>query len=90
MRDIGTTDILDIPGEYYGDYVDDYNHNAIRTDYQQAVQAALPEGVYLMANGMVFAEEDAVDAAYGIDWSEIAESVDIDEIIQRHDRTEAQ
>ena len=89
MREITTTEILEIPGEYYGDYVDDYDHEAIRADYRDAIQALLPDGVYLMANGLVIAEDDVADEARAIDFQSIAESVDFDAIIQRHDRAEA-
>lgn len=87
--EVGTTDILDVPGEYYGDFADDYDHDAIRSDYRDAINELLPEGVYLALNGAVIAEIDVADEARAIDWNAIAEEIDFDAIIQRHDRTEA-
>ena len=87
--EIGTTDILDVPGEYYGSFVDDYDHTAIRAEYRDAINGLLPEGVHLALNGAVIAELDVADEARAIDWNEIAEEIDFDAIVQRHDRTEA-
>ena len=88
--EITTTDILDIPGEYYGDHVDDYDHDAIRSDYRDAIQELLPAGVVLALNGQVFAELDVADEARQIDWRKIAEEVDFDAIVARHDRASTQ
>jgi hypothetical protein len=88
--EITTTDILDVPGEYYGDHVDDYDHDAIRSDYRDAIQELLPAGVVLALNGQVFAELDVADEARAINWAEIAEAVDFDAIVARHDRASTQ
>lgn len=85
--EIGTVNILDIPGEYYGPYADDYDHDAIRSDYRDAIQEHLPEGVTLALNGMVFADIDKADEAAALDWDEITNAVDLDAILERHDLT---
>ena len=87
--EVGTTDILDVPPAYFGEFADDYDHDAIRSDYQDAINELLPEGVHLALNGAVIAELDVADEARAIDWNEIARLIDFDAIIQRHDRTEA-
>jgi len=86
--EITTTSILDVPDDYYGDYYDDYDHDAIRSDYRDAIQALLPEGVTLALNGQVFADLDVADEARQIDWREIAEEVDFDAIVARHDHAD--
>lgn len=85
--EIGTVNILDIPGEYYGDYADDYDHDAIRSDYRDAIQKHLPDGITLAMNGMVFADIDKADEAAELDWDEITNAVDLDAILERHDLT---
>lgn len=85
--DIGTTNILDVDGSYYGDHAGDYDHDEIRSDYRDAIQAVLPEGVHLALNGQLLAELEVADEARAIDWAEIEEQVDFDAIAERHDLT---
>ena len=87
-KEIGTTDILTVPGEYFAEFVEDYDHKAIKEDLHEAVNALLPEGVYLALNGMVFAEVTVADEARAIDWDEIERQIDVDGIIARHDLTQ--
>ncbi|MER7114144.1 hypothetical protein ABT332_06605 [Saccharomonospora azurea] len=87
--EVGTTDILDIPPEYYGDFAEDYNHKAIREQYHEVVQSRLPEGVYLTRSGIIIVELEAKDKLQNIDWDQLAEetSGELEEIIQRNDLT---
>jgi hypothetical protein len=86
-------------GDYVGEFADDYDMDAVHTDYIAAIQALLPEGVTLLSNGDVLVECDMhfnSDVDWStvphnedglVDWSELVDSVNIDAILERHDRT---
>jgi hypothetical protein len=99
-----TTEIADIAdmlylGDYVGEFVDDYDMDAVHRDLIDAIQARLPQEATVISSGMVYAECDmdrnlAGDWSGvprnewdGIDWAAIIRSVDIDTILERHDRT---
>lgn len=84
-----TTQVDNIPQRldltaYAGDYVDDFDMDAVHGDYVTAINDRLPAGVTLADNGMVFAD---VDVAYDLelDWDAIAGDVDVAAIFHRHD-----
>jgi hypothetical protein len=83
----GQTDILDVPAEYYGDFYDDYDHDAIRAEHLVLIQKMLPAGVTLLGNGEVIVDLNVVTEPISIDWREIGELTtdEFTEIVKRHD-----
>lgn len=84
-----TTQVDNIPQRldltsYAGDYLTDFDMDAVHGDYVAAINERLPAGVTLADNGMVFAD---VDVAYDLelDWDEITADIDVAAIFQRHD-----
>lgn len=71
---------------YYGDYADDYDTDAIRADYVDALNDLAGDGVIVTASGLVYADLDYADQARDIDWRELAESIDLDPIAFKHAR----
>lgn len=81
-----TTFDYTIPGEYFGDFADDYDIDAINDEVCDAINDAIPAGVVLAYNGMVFAEVDLTDVAEALDFDEIIlQQIDVDAIISRHE-----
>lgn len=80
----GELDVHQGIAEALGDYVDDYDLDAIVTEYVAAVDAILPEGVGLYANEFIgpaydqpeFNAEEILDAINEIDLMAIAEKHD--------------
>lgn len=89
-----TTDITDIGDQldlttYAGDFAQDYDWDAVKADYIDAINREVPEGVTVYGNGQVIAEVgEAADAARELDWHELLESIDVAPIFQRHDVTD--
>lgn len=87
-----TTYITDISHDldltdYAGDFVADYDMDAIHSDWVDEIQARLPQGVTLLGNGQVIAELDVADAAREINWGELLEDIDVAPIFERHEKT---
>lgn len=99
-----TTTIADIDHlldltDYVGDWAGDYDMDAVRGAYIDAIQAQLPKEVTVLSNGEVLAECDMHfnlagdwsgvphDEDGDIDWDAIVEGIDIDAILERHERT---
>jgi len=90
-------DLLDL-NDYVGEFVDHYDMDAVHADYAAAVQDLLPDGVTLLGNGDVLAECDMrgnslvdwssvpQDYTRAIDWETLTERIDLDAILERHDR----
>ena len=55
----GTFDYT-VPAEYYGDFIDGYDTEAINDAVCDALNAQLPEGVTIARNGMIFADMRAL------------------------------
>lgn len=77
--------LLDLSG-YVNDFVDDYDMGAVRRDYVQAIEDDVPNGITICFNGDVIAELEVAETARDIDWEEITDRIDIDEILERHER----
>jgi hypothetical protein len=78
--------LLDL-ADYAGDFLADYDMDAIRSDFIDEIQARLPSGVTLLGNGEVIADIDVDDQARELDWDEILEDIDVAPIFERHDLT---
>ena len=81
---IGTFDYT-IPAEFYGDFASDFDTVAINAEVLAKLNALLPDGVTIAANGMIFAEAEVADAARGIDWRELLDRIDVDTIMIKHE-----
>ena len=80
---LGRSSILDISEEYYGDFYDCFDHEAILDELQDLVNELLPKGVFIASNGDVFAEEDAEDPDW--EWIEYVVSEQLPEILKKYD-----
>ena len=81
---IGTFDYT-IPAEFYGDFASDFDTVAINAEVLAKLNALLPDGVTIAANGMIFAEAEVADAAREIDYSEVLDQIEVDAIIIKHE-----
>ena len=81
---IGTFDYT-IPAEFYGDFASDFDTVAINAEVLAKLNALLPDGVTIAANGMIFAEAEVADAAREIDYSELLDQIDVDAIMIKHE-----
>jgi hypothetical protein len=79
-------DLLDLTN-YAGDFLADYDMDAIRSEYVAAIAAAAGDGIHVYANGDVIADLDRADNARDLDWRELTERIDVAAIFERHDRT---
>ena len=81
---IGTFDYT-IPAEFYGDFANDFDTVAINAEVLAKLNALLPDDVTIAANGMIFVEAEAVDAAREIDYREVLDQIDVDAIMIKHE-----
>ena len=77
---IGTFDYT-IPAEFYGDFASDFDTVAINAEVLAKLNALLPDGVTIAANGMIFAEAEVADAAREIDYREVLDQIEVDAIM---------
>jgi hypothetical protein len=91
-----TTQITQIdatfPREWLGDYAADFDLDALDRDYVAALDAAAKqqcESLSVHANGMVFADVADCADVKAIDWKLLADEINVDEIAQRHDFSDA-
>lgn len=78
--------LLDL-NDYAGDFVEDYDMDAIHEDFLDEIQARVPRGVTVFRNGDVIADVDVADEARDITWGDITEDIDVAAIFDRHDKT---
>lgn len=83
---IGTFDYT-IPAEFYGDFASDFDTVAINAEVLAKLNALLPDGVTIAANGMIFAEAEVADAAREIDFAELLDAIDVATIANAHEVT---
>ena len=74
-----------IPAEFYGDFASDFDTVAINAEVLAKLNALLPDGVTIAANGMIFAEAEVADAAREIDYREVLDQIEVDAIIIKHE-----
>lgn len=75
---------LDLVG-YAGDFVADFDMDAIRADYLTLINDELPAGISVHANGQVYATLDQADNARDIRWHDFLEQLDVEPIFERHE-----
>lgn len=81
--------LLDLT-DYAGEFIADYDMDAVHADYVELLNCDLPDGITLYANGDVIADVDLADEARDIDWADLTNRRAVDPIFERHDRTAAQ
>jgi phage terminase small subunit len=80
-------DKLDLT-DYAGDFIGDYDMDAVHAEYVERINRYLPSGVSLANNGEVFADIEVADLAREINWDLfLDEEITADDIFERHDRT---
>lgn len=90
VGDLGVAYTINI---HVGDYEDDYDMDAIKDEYLEAVDAALPNGVFLSGDEFIgpFHEEDRhfdgypLDDEGELDIAAIIESIDLPAIVDKHE-----
>ena len=73
--------------DYVGEFIDDYDMDAVYCDYVSMLNGDLPDGITLTRNGDVYAEVELADEARDIDWDEFIEDHDVAPIFERHGKT---
>lgn len=81
----GTFDYT-VPAEYFGDYTGDFDMDAINAEVLDELNALLPDGVSVAANGMIFAEIDLADQAREIDFRDLLDQIDVATIANAHEK----
>jgi hypothetical protein len=79
--------------DYVGEFIDDYDMDAVHEAWADYLDAQLPDGITLCRNGDVIAELDLADQARDMDWDAFVNEQSYAELIRiltRHDRTAAQ
>lgn len=80
--------LLHVPDEYFAEFADDFDRDAIDAEFLDELDRLAGDGITVTASGLVFAEVgEPADRARELDWEALAEEVDVDAIVQRHDRT---
>ncbi len=79
--------LLDGLTDYAGEFIADYDMDAVRADYVSMLNCDLPDGITLYANGDVIADLDSADYAWDIDWDDLMDRRPLDGIFDRHDIT---
>jgi hypothetical protein len=91
-----TTQITNIAAKldltaYAGDFVADFDMDAVHADYVQLLNddlaAAGYRSVQILTNGDVIAELDEADKARDIDWDDLTNERVVEDIFERHDVT---
>jgi hypothetical protein len=76
--------LLDLTA-YAGDFIADYDMDAVHAEYVAALNESAGAGITVHANGDVIAEIDRADVARDIDWKALADGIDAAPIFERHD-----
>lgn len=70
--------------DWFGDYVQDYDVEAIRWDLMNLINERLPEGFTLFLTGEVIANVDALDVE--VDWGSLTTEDDLIALADKHAR----
>lgn len=80
--------LLDLTA-YAGQFIDDYDMDAVHADYVSLLNCDLPDGITLYPNGDVIAQVELADQARAIDWDDLTNERNVAAIFEPHDRTSA-
>lgn len=78
--------LLDLT-DYAGEFIGDYDMDAVHRDYVELLNCDLPDGIDLLANGDVIADLSLADQARDIDWVDFTNERNVESIFDRHDKT---
>lgn len=78
--------LLDLDA-YAGDFLTDYDMDAVRADYLAQLNHDIPDGIVVYTNGDVIAEIKLAGVARQLDWRLLADGIDAAPIFERHDVT---
>ena len=81
-----TTIDYTVPADVYARYGADFDTEAVNDAVLAELNAIVPEGVVVERNGRVFAEKHAEDVARGLDWKQLLDDIDLDQILAAHGR----
>ncbi|MHA7986012.1 hypothetical protein ACX9R5_09405 [Rathayibacter sp. CAU 1779] len=75
-----------VPADVYARYGADFDTEAVNNAVLAELNAIVPEGVIVQRNGKVFAEKDVEDIARDLDWKQLLDHIDLDQILAAHGR----
>ncbi len=81
-----TTIDYTVPAEVYARYGADFDTEAVNDAVLAELNAIVPEGVSVQRNGRVFAQEHAESVARELDWKQLLDRIDLDQILASHGR----
>jgi hypothetical protein len=81
-----TTIDYTVPADVYARYGADFDTEAVNDAVLAELNAIVPEGVVVQRNGKVFAERHVEDVARELDWQQLIDSIDLDQILAAHGR----
>ncbi|WP_213816965.1 hypothetical protein [Glaciihabitans sp. dw_435] len=78
-------EIATVPYTVSADYIAtvgaDFNTEAVDDAVLAQLNKLVPMGVVVHRNGKAFADEDVVEIARAIDWSDLLKQIDVDQIL---------
>lgn len=77
------SDKLDLTA-FAGDFITEYDIDAVHRDYVSELACKLPEGITLCNNGDVIADVELADDARDLDWDYLASLVPVADIFERN------
>jgi hypothetical protein len=77
--------LLDLT-DYAGDFLADYDMDAVHEEYLDKINEGLEHGIVVLRNGDVIADVDLADEAREIDWKESLDGLSVDDIFERNTR----
>lgn len=81
-----TTIDYTVPADVYARYGADFDTEAVNDAVLAELNAIVPEGVVVQRNGKVFAERHVEDVARELNWQQLIDSIDLDQILAAHGR----
>jgi hypothetical protein len=84
-----TTVQVEIPGEFYGGFAEQYDVGAIQEQFVHELGTAAQETIpslWLAQDGGVYVDVSDVDRALELDWPELIEGIDVSAIAARYER----
>ncbi|NNC11317.1 hypothetical protein HII28_05415 [Planctomonas sp. JC2975] len=81
-----TTIDYTVPADVYARYGADFDTEAVNNAVLAELNAIIPEGVVIQRNGKVFAEKDVEQVARDLDWKQLLDHIDLDQILAAHGR----
>ena len=80
--------LLDLTA-YAGDFINDYDMDAVHADFLDQLNRDAFDGITIHANGDVIADVRMAGIARQIDWQSLVDGIDAAPIFESHDRAQA-